>query len=104
VSQDRDAVRQTLVRYQKVGSEAIPILCGIDTIRDAEGLAVQLRDAAQVGIDSIARIESGKISYQDWIAKRNAALEAAGRMTAEAYVAIIAPVRRLLVAAQSGRA
>ena len=104
VSQDRNAVTQTLLRYQKVASEAIPILRTINTIRDAEGLAVQLRDAAQVGIDSIAQIESGKTPDQDWIAKRNTAMEAAGRMTAEAYVAVIAPVRRLLLAAQSGRA
>jgi hypothetical protein len=101
--QDRDAVRQTLVRYQKVASEAIPLLRGINTIRDAEGLAAQLRDAAQVGIDSIAQIESGKAPDQDWFAKRNAALETAGRMTADAYVAVVAPVRRLLIASQSGR-
>ena len=93
-------LRSTLAAWQSVGTTvggALAERC--PGLAPAAPLAVQLADAAAVGLDGVAAISRGQKASAAWKAAALARLESDAEAHVGAELAIIAPLRQLVLAA-----
>ena len=98
------ALRKELSLWKDNHTTLDPILAPSPLGLELRSLSRELSEVGRVGLEALSSIESGKTPEGAWREQASHTLERAGRVEAEVELAIVAPVRKLVLAAENADA
>jgi hexosaminidase len=93
-----EEIRATLVRWKNNHPLVLPYLAASPALREVEPLSLALQSAAAAGLEALDWLASGKVPEKAWGEARKELLAGAGKPKAQAQLAIIPAVAKLVEA------
>ena len=102
LSANKDAVRRQLLIWRDSREELLPLLQQSALLKEDIPLAEDLSAVARAGLEALDYLDSGKPAPQAWAKEQIVLLDLAAKPHAELLLMIVEPVRKLVLAAQTG--
>jgi hexosaminidase len=99
---NKDQVRRQLTTWRDSREELLPLLQQSALLEEDIPVAEDLSAVARAGLEALSYLDSGKQAPQAWVREQSVLLDLAAKPHAEMLLMIVAPVRKLVAAAQKG--
>ena len=102
LSANQDAVRKQLITWRDSREALLPLMQQSALLEEDIPLAEDLSAVARAGLEALDYLDSGNPAPQAWVQEQFVLLDLAAKPHAELLLMIVAPVRKLVEAAQKG--
>ena len=102
LSTNKDAVRRQLTVWRESREALLPVLQHSALLLEDIPLAEDLAAVARTGLEALDYVDTGKPAPDAWVKDQFLLLDLAAKPRAELMLMVVAPVRKLVEAAQKG--
>ena len=99
---NKDAIRKQLAAWRDSRAALLPLMQQSALLQEDIPLAEDLSAVAGAGLEAMDYLEAGKPAPESWVKEQILLLDLAAKPRAELLLMVVAPVRRLVEAAQRG--